>query len=790
VRIQEPAATPPPRPRREIAGQARNDDFGAPVAPPPRPRREIADQVRNDGFGAPVAPPRPRREISYEEPVAPRPRREVSYEEPVAPPRPRREVTYEQPVAPPPRQPRFERAPEQPVAPPRPRREAAYEEPVVVEEYEDSGPRRGDYQSPAAVDSGPRRGDYQSPAAEDSGQFEEDAPVFEEDPLFEEPLFEEEPADEEPADEEPEEVYERPAMRQRRSFAPEAKPEPKPEPRPEPRREPVPIPVPVEDSEPRRGDYQSPASVGSGQTEDDFDDFEDEAPPARPSRRRQALTSTPPAPVSEERVGYDDGDAYYVEEEFEDEYEYEPTAPREKQRGGKLFWILLTVLVVFISVAGAIYGYYSISGRMEELPAWMQPSNWFGDKSEDLPAPTPNEEFEPTISDFVGDDGQEFKRVSVFLHPGDTVTLFLPHQEDYHKTNAEDELREILIDVPLSSYYPDEPLSSPVFSVSPELSVETLEGEVRNYTLDSFDLTFESVTITLTAPDLLAAEGGLEAGEGNVIAISGEVDDHLVEVYVNDEKFAVYEGGVFMGEYALTQEEGTELIVIRAEKANMVTAIIELEVMPFVYLPEPMVLTVEANPVSMRTAAGGKVTVKGKTLPGAQVTATSSLTDAACGSATVDETGNYSFVVTFNTKYLGFATITIQSVLEGHEEGEITCLAYNPPKDRGAFTAAFKGNYFELGKDATVESMKENPASTAGYRIEGTVRAVNQVGEYQVLTIEAKDESKATIYVLNLVKGWDATKRIGKSFRFYGQLNGFYPESEDQDLYFVAFLQL
>ena len=582
-------------------------------------------------------------------------------------------------------------------------------------------------------------------------------------------------------------------MRHSRSFAPVADVEKEPVPvAKEPNPQPIQEPDEDEDQTPppsfrRRSRAITPAiPVPVAPKEDDFEEDEDamdEQSDADDSAFASSKMGSAP---------FEDEDSFATDESDDDyEYEYEPTTPRRKQKegGNKLFWILLTILVALVTAVGTINGYSYFSGK--ELPAWLkwvQFQTWFASEPAPTPTPAPVVEEPPTIVDSNDEQGMPCKMITVFLNPGDTVNIEFPNLDGHveSNTNEAETARFLSINVPLGNYYPGEPLDSPDYTVTPTLFIETATGERRDYVLDSFTLPpFPSVSLELIEPDVNEGEGGLEATEGNVIYLKGVVDDPEVTVYANDQRLTTYEGGAFMGDYTLTQEDGTEKITIRAEKKNMVTATLDIDVAAFVFVPEPMVLSVEKNIENQRAGSSGKVTLTGKTLPGAQIEATSSTLDAPCGSAIVDEAGNYSFTVTFNQKYYGFANITIQSTLEGYEEGTVTCLVYNPPPDRGSFTSAHKGDYFELDKDVTLEEMKTKPNAPSVYRIKATIKSVDQVDEFQVMTVQTTGTTQATFYVINLL-GWDATKRMDKTFSFYGQLNGFYPGTEDQDLCLVA----
>jgi hypothetical protein len=186
---------------------------------------------------------------------------------------------------------------------------------------------------------------------------------------------------------------------------------------------------------------------------------------------------------------------------------------------------------------------------------------------------------EPTIEDDVTEDGEACKTVMLFLNPGDTVTLHFPFQDDFAKTNMEAYTRPIQFSIPLDCYFPNTPLNDPIYTAVQKLSITYADGTEEDYELGPFDLPpFPSVSLTLVEPDSSEIKAGLMAQEDRTIYLEGWVDNHSVTVYVNGQMFDVYEGGIFLGYYELTQEEGEETIVIRAEKENMVTSTITITV--------------------------------------------------------------------------------------------------------------------------------------------------------------------------------------------------------------------
>ena len=524
----------------------------------------------------------------------------------------------------------------------------------------------------------------------------------------------------------------------------------------------------------------------------------------------------------DEEDGYDD-DSYEDDEEEDDGYEeYEPTPPRRKKssRGGNgrsggpnIIVLLIVCLLAILLIIVGIVAFCNIKGgeTKAKLPRALQ-INCAGKQAAtetDLPTqPTTQQDVAPTdapvtglpvdyslttLEEVVDSDGMSCIKVSLTARPGDVVTVVLPNQDDFVKPNNEAVDQPYELTIPKACFFPNKPLTDSIYTVTPQILVAHADGTQESLQVDSFDITFPTIQLELEEPVLdTIPEEGLMAAEGNVVLIKGKVDDHTVTVTVNGQPVAIYEGGTFEYNYTLANDEG-ETVSIEANKANYVSASCSFVATPYVFIPEQMPLSVVTEVDKLRADKNNRVTVTGKTAPGATLTATPAAeytSFVACGSPTVDPEGNYSFDVTFGKDYYGIASITIHAKKDGYEEGEISCVVSRmyATKDKAISGYSRAKAFYEVPTKYEFSKVLENPAADGLYRFVGKIVEINP--ETGVITFEAKTSYKETakIYVLNAVAGWDATKYVGKSFKLYCTLNGLYEDGTS--LYVTAWFQM
>lgn len=210
---------------------------------------------------------------------------------------------------------------------------------------------------------------------------------------------------------------------------------------------------------------------------------------------------------------------------------------------------------------------------------------------------------------------------------------------------------------------------------------------------------------------------------------------------------------------------------------------------PNVVLPKPIILTVVSDIDKLLADKNNKVIVTGTTAPSATLTATPTAgyqSSIVCDSPIVDANGNYSFEVTFDNSYYGIASITIHAKIDGYEENEATCLVGRMYADRQEAIKSFSKarSYHEVPSGYAFDQVKANPIDSGFYRFTGKIVEVDS--KAGIISFEAKASTTEviSIYVLNAVANWDATKNVGKPFKLYCTLNGLY--ADGNTLYVTA----
>ncbi len=568
--------------------------------------------------------------------------------------------------------------------------------------------------------------------------------------------------------------------------------------------------------------------------EDEYDEDEDaEKLESEPKTTRFARTLSKKRRIEEDDEDddeEDDEDEDDDEEDDEDYEEYEPTPPRRKKSSrsqGKssgssnIVAILIVCLLAILLLIVGIVAFCNIKGgsAKAKLPSVLQfncagktvPEKTVQPQQQDQPtAPAENQITNPTdapvtgtpvdysattLEELIDGEGKPCISISMTSRPGDTVTIVLPNQDDYVVQNNEASDVPYQLTIPKSCYFPNTPLTDSVYTVTPQILVAHADGTQESLHVDSFDITFPTIQLELVEPAQASIPAeGIMAAEGNMITLKGKVDDHTVTVTVNGQPVtSMYEGGNFEYVYTLPGDNA-ETVTIEASKANCVSSSYAFTATPYVFIPEPMPLTVASADISKLLAdKNNKVTVTGTTAPGATLTATPAAeyqSSVVCGAPNVDPEGNYSFEVTFDKSYYGIATITIHAKKDGYEEGETNCLVYRMYNDR---QAAIKGysktkDYHEVPSNFAFTKVMENPTDAGLYRFVGKVVEVDP--ETGVVTFSAKTSNKetVTIYVLNASAKWDPVKGVGKGYKLYSTLNGLY--TDGASLYITAWFAM
>ena len=574
--------------------------------------------------------------------------------------------------------------------------------------------------------------------------------------------------------------------------------------------EPVEAPEPEEEPEAEEPVYNEPEAAEETVAEEPADE-EPEA--AEEPEEEETLWMPTPAKrmhksADEDDAEMDSDDIYHEEESLEpedDSFEYEPTPPKRKSKKKKnntLFTVLLIaiiVVIVCILVAGGLF-LLSTNGVLKctgsGLSALTSCSGAQKTTTVDEPTEAPTEaeatpevnpaqqpsETDATLEELVGDDGSDVVRITVLVPSKATMTIVLPHQDDYVKTNNEDVAKLIAVKVDAAAFYPNEPLDTATQVFQPEISITTADNQTYAINCPSFTRTFSPLSITLTSP-LAKEDGTIMAAEGNVVHFEGKVnDDRNVKLTINGTETTVYVEGNFFYDYVLSGNE-SETITLVASKTNYLTATTEILVDPYVFVPDPMVLEVNGDITSLRADKSGKMTVTGTTLPGATVTAVSDNTASVfCGTVNVDSEGKFSMQITMDPAFYGISKITLNASKEGADDGSTTFMVARSYKDKDEFLKAYNKTktYKEINNGITVAELLANQSVYAtnnyGFRISASVAEVLTVDGQQIVKMNII-KTNETVYVHNLSSKWSPSDNIGKKYNIYGNFVGEYQDT-------------
>ena len=502
-------------------------------------------------------------------------------------------------------------------------------------------------------------------------------------------------------------------------------------------------------------------------------------------------------------------DSIYNDEEALDQddesFEYEPTPPKRKsakKKSNTLFTVLLIaiiVVIVCILIAGGLFllnkagvlkcGGDSSSASMLNCAGSRKtttdPGNQGANESA-APVSTPEampDEKVATLLEYVDDSGKEYVAITVLVPAHGSMTIDFPHQPDHKATNDKDIAYPRRVNIPVEIFYPNTPLEVATQTIQPNITVTTVEGNTYQVECPSFTKTFSPLTITLASPTA-KEDGSIMAAEGNIVHIEGKMSpyDYMQNptLTINGIATNVYDGGVFMQDYNLTGT-GSETIEIIAKQNNCVTASTTLTVDPYVFVPDPMVLTVKDDIASLKADKSGKLTVTGTTLPGATLTATSDdTTRVLCGTVTVDAEGKFFFGITMDSSFYGISTITLNATKEGAEDGSTTFVVSRSYADNKAFIKAYGKKYKEVNRGITMQEILADLNTYAGndygFRIIATVNEVINDGDKTVvkMTIVKTNE---IVYVRNMSTKWTPQDNIGGKYRIYCNLLGSYQDT-------------
>lgn len=514
------------------------------------------------------------------------------------------------------------------------------------------------------------------------------------------------------------------------------------------------------------------------------------------------------ADPSEDYSESDDGiynDEEALEEE-EDSFEYEPTPPKRKQQKKKnntLFTVLLIAIIVVIVGILVLGGYLLLRNQLKcSKPAEKSNSdttsvnNPEGDPG-DVTVPSnpndPSQDDQPTLDahnaqlqELLDENNKELVAITVVVPANSTVTIDFPNQDDYQYVNSDSKDVTRKVKIPIEVFFPNQPLDEAEVEIKPDIAITSADGSSFKVACPSFTHTFPRLNITVTSP-IPDENGMIMAPDTNVISLSGTIDDPTAEVAINGVGTVVYTGGVFMYDYKFDEnagEDAEDTITITATKSNCVSDKKEVTVHAYKFIPEPMVLEVKTDGKALHTDKNGKLTVTGKTLPGAELSAASdNTTNVLCGGVNVDPEGNFSFQITTDASFYGMSSITIEATKEGAESGTAKFTITKGFKDKDAFVKFYNKTktYLELPKHATIQQLLANEAqyatNTYGFRISAQVVEVITVDGETIVKMNML-KSNETVYVRNLSDKWAPGDNIGSKYNIYCNFVGTYSDTE------------
>ena len=532
------------------------------------------------------------------------------------------------------------------------------------------------------------------------------------------------------------------------------------------------------------------------------------------ARRSQYNHSEEDVEESEEQASAynDENEGIYNEEEALEEedgsFEYEPTPPKRKQQKKKnntLFSVLLIAIIVVIIgilVAGGLLiakkkGCFQKKDTTVDNQSSSQSEQQQGeDEPRVNPTGSNDDVSQPTAAPIVDaknaqvqkyvDNGVDHVAITVKIPSNATLTITLPHQDDYQFTNTDAQEVTRKVKIPIGVFNPNEPLTESTREITPEIYVTAADGSSYTVNCPSFTYEYPKLNISIGSP-VPDESGIIMAPKSNEIKIQGTIDEPTADITINDNLVQVYEGGMFVYDYKFpedaTEEDVTTLKIV-ATKENYVTDEKEITIHAYKFVPEPMVLEVRSEGSALRADTSGKLTVTGKTLPGAALTAVSdNTTNVLCGSVTVDGEGNFSFQITMDPTFYGMSTITLNATKEGATDGSTSFKVLRGFKDKEAFLKYYNNTktYMEISpKKLSVADLLANQAqyasNTYGFRVTIVVaEVIDKDGD--IIVKATVNKTGETVYIHNLSAKWAPADNVGGKYNVYCNFVGTYEDT-------------
>lgn len=465
------------------------------------------------------------------------------------------------------------------------------------------------------------------------------------------------------------------------------------------------------------------------------------------------------------------------EDDFDDEYDDdlydddEESAGKEKSGKGStiLFWVLIVVLVALILGLGWLFiskngGFDNVIGKLfGGGTATTTPGLTDGDSTPDPNTVITTDGMNASIEPATLNNGSEGFLITVNAPNGSVLHIITDAALDSDRvTISQDNAVKVM--VPKEVFLPGDYADTATVSVMPQLEIISPDGTTTQLQVPAVSITLQPLTLTITEPAMLSVE---QKPDNGPITIKGTVDDHTVEVYVNDNPVPVYEGGQFQTEVTpeVDPENGGE-IVVTAKKKNRVTATQTIVVTPYVVKDLDMAITTEVNDLR---AEKDSVVVNGTVTTGATIKVTCDSDKVTCGETIVTATGTFSCPVTIAED--GFYMLTVTGTLEGYHDTELTCFVERVPTS----STAFKKKCTDISK--IYSKLVDGSTTSANIVLKGKIKEIVSTMPYTIVKVELSDGKEVMVCNRSL-KNTLAEDDIGRTKEIAGVYAGLYPDTE------------
>jgi uncharacterized Zn finger protein (UPF0148 family) len=244
------------------------------------------------------------------------------------------------------------------------------------------------------------------------------------------------------------------------------------------------------------------------------------------------------------------------EDDYEDEDEFDDDMPKKKSKGTTfLFWGLIILLVALVAVFGVYIIKKNFGGDVGALSSSL--SSLFGGKKDTATEgettgegqTVPMEEdnmYTATISEYTDETtGEVFYDLDMYAPTGSTVRIITDAQlkSDTATVPSND---HVVLRVARDVFMPNAPCDQETITISPDIQVDTPDGETVKLKVDDITVTVPTLTMELTSP---SGDTVQQTYNNDPILIQGTVDNtNVTEIYINGEARPI-SGGAFALSY-------------------------------------------------------------------------------------------------------------------------------------------------------------------------------------------------------------------------------------------------